>query len=183
MRLKKITLSAILLFFTFTPSIFAHSGLMSSTPHDGETINEEVEHVILIFNTPIETTSTLKITDELGKALLIEIIVDDKQMMGMFNTPLKDGKYQVAWKIIGEDGHPIEGKYSFIVDSSQIQEEEPMNSMESHSDISDKEIPEETILLENKSDSTIKITQIVLASILVAVIAGTVVWLFRRGGK
>ena len=37
-------------------------------------------------------------------------------MWANFLQPLKNGNYIVDWKIIGTDGHPIEGTFSFSVE-------------------------------------------------------------------
>ena len=183
-NLKKIALSVFLLFFAFIPSVFAHTSLSSSVPEDGETIQEEVEHVTLLFNTSIETMSTLKVTDEMGMEVpLEEITVDDKEMKGILESPLTTGNYQVDWKIVGQDGHPIEGEYSFSIGKSETEVEEPKVSMESPSDNVVEDLPEEKILRENNPGSTATNMMIAVACILIAVIAGVVMWLFRRGGK
>ena len=36
-------------------------------------------------------------------------------MWATFLQPLENGDYKVEWKIIGADGHPIEGDFSFSV--------------------------------------------------------------------
>ena len=182
--MKKIAWSVFLLFFAFIPSVFAHSGLSSSVPEDGETTQEEVEQVTLIFNTSIETTSTMKVTDEMGmEVALAETTVDDNEMKGILELPLTTGNYQVDWKIIGQDGHPIEGEYSFSIGKSETEVDEPKISMESDSVNVVEDLPEETILREDNLDSTATNLMIAVAFILIAVIAGVVVWLFRRGGK
>jgi len=181
--LKKIVLSAILLFLVFVPSVFAHSGLSSSVPKDGEIIQEEVEQVTLTFNTSIESTSTLKVTDKMGnKVSLAEISVNNKEMMGTLESPLTTGTYQVDWKIIGQDGHPIEGEYSFTIES--FEKEEPNESIESQTEeITVEDIPEDKILREGQPNSSTSSMMIAVAYILIAALAGAVVWLFRRGGK
>ena len=182
--MKKIILSAILLFFACVPSVFAHTGLSSSVPEDGETIQEEVEHVTLIFNTSIETMSTVRVTDAMGMEVpFAEITVDDKEMKAILEFPLTTGNYQVDWKIVGQDGHPIEGQYSFSIEKSETEIEEPKDSIESHPDNAVEDLTEETIILESNPDSTATNMMNAVAYTLIAVIVEVVVWLFRRGGK
>lgn len=177
-------MSAILFFYAFAPSVFAHSGLSSSVPADGEIIPEEVEQITLTFNTSIESTSTLKVKNELGNEVsLSEITVADKEMKGILESPLTPGTYQVNWKIIGQDGHPIDGEYSFIIDSSEKSVKESKELMESQIEITVEELPEDTNLREAQTNSNTSNMMITVAYILIAVIAGAVVWLFRRGGK
>ncbi len=40
-------------------------------------------------------------------------------MQMTWERPLTSGSYRVDWKIIGTDGHPINGTYSFVVASKE----------------------------------------------------------------
>ena len=43
-------------------------------------------------------------------------------MTAGFLSPLDNGTYTVEWKIIGADGHPIQGTYSFMVNQDELEE-------------------------------------------------------------
>ncbi len=46
---------------------------------------------------------------------LDKVLLKEKVMTGILSQPLSNGTYEVQWTIVGEDGHPIQGKYSFSV--------------------------------------------------------------------
>lgn len=182
--MKKTYVLSLLLYlvvFTFVPSALAHSGLESSVPQDGEVITENIFTFSLTFNTTIEDTSTFKITKESGKEIsLAEHIVKEKEMIGTLSSPLEDGTYIVTWKIIGEDGHPIENSYSFSVvtstDTVPELSEPPVVTDKNNSTSS----PDQDIIYENQNSNSNAI--MVICFVLLMVIAlGTTFWLLKRG--
>lgn len=107
---KYIVMMTILLFIISANTVSAHTGLTSATPADGEVILEEVHEIILDFNTKIEATSTVKVFNEANEEIIDNTInVNDHVMTAGFLSPLDHGTYSVDWKIIGADGHPIQG--------------------------------------------------------------------------
>ncbi|MFC5591480.1 copper resistance protein CopC [Sporosarcina soli] len=135
---KNIVLLTILLLIISANSVSAHTGLTSSSPADGEGIAEDVHEIELEFNTKIETTSTVKVFNENNEEISVGAIqVNENMMTGGFLSPLSNGTYTVDWRIIGADGHPIQGTYSFIVNQAEL--EDPIVSEET------QEIPAEPI--------------------------------------
>ncbi|MCK1997429.1 copper resistance protein CopC [Psychrobacillus psychrodurans] len=179
--MKKICVSLLILLFTFTPSALAHTGLESSVPQDGEVITENISTLSLTFNTTIEDTSTFKVTKESGLEIsLAEHIVKEKEMVGTLSSPLQDGTYIVTWKIIGEDGHPIEKSYSFsVVTSTETVQElsEPPVATEKNNSTSS---PDQDIIYQNQTSNSnaIMVTSVVL---LMVIALGTTFWLLKRG--
>jgi copper resistance protein C len=168
------------LFFTFVPSALAHTGLESSVPQDGEVITENISTLSLTFNTIIEDTSTFKISKESGQEIsLAEHIIKEREMIGTLSSPLQDGTYIVTWKIIGEDGHPIEKSYSFSVVTStetvQRLPEPPVVTEKNNSTSPDKDI-----IYQNQTSNSNAI--MIISVVLLMIIAlGTTFWLLKRG--
>ena len=109
--------------FAFSSAVSAHTGLTSSSPADGEEVAEDVHEIVLEFNTKIETTSTVKVFNENKEEIIISNTqVNDNMMTGGFMSPLDNGTYTVEWKIIGADGHPIQGTYSFMVSQDELED-------------------------------------------------------------
>lgn len=114
--LKKLFLFTLIFYLGFVNNTLAHTGLESSFPQDGEIIEEELEQVTFTFETKIEQGSTFELQNPKGETLPTEhISISENQMIGNFANPLENGEYQVHWKIIGADGHPIDGEFSFSV--------------------------------------------------------------------
>ena len=115
---KKLFIT-ILLVFSLNGHAFAHTGLESSSPQNGETISEEIQQIILTFETKIEQSSTIQLKSADGTEIPVkEITINHNQMVGNLEAPLDHGDYQVLWNIIGADGHPIEGTFTFNVNKT-----------------------------------------------------------------
>ncbi|WP_313236212.1 copper resistance CopC family protein [Sporosarcina ureae] len=126
---KNIVMMTILLFIISANTVSAHTGLTSATPADGEVVSEEIHEITLDFNTKIEATSTVKVVNEANEEVTVSTInVNDHVMTAGFLSPLDPGTYTVDWKIIGADGHPIQGTYSFVVNEDEL--EDPIVSEE-----------------------------------------------------
>lgn len=120
-------------FLGFVNNAMAHTGLESSSPQDGEIIGKDLEEVTFTFETKIEQGSTFEVQNINGETMSIEnISILENQMIGSLSNPLKNGEYQVHWKIIGADGHPIEGQFSFSVNVpvTKEPEEKPVKQQE-----------------------------------------------------
>jgi copper resistance protein C len=122
-EMKRIISATLILLFAFSPIVSAHTGLTSSSPAEEEDITEDVYEIVLEFNSKIESTSTVKVYDESKEEIIISNTqVSDNLMTGGFMSPLDNGTYTVEWKIIGADGHPIQGTYSFMVSQDELEE-------------------------------------------------------------
>lgn len=117
--MKKILVGIFIILFMFQTSTFAHSTLTKSSPADGQIAGNNLNELILEFDTPIENTSTITLISETGEQIPVEVSVDNNTIVGKINAQLKQGTYQVSWDIVGEDGHPINGTYLFMVDASE----------------------------------------------------------------
>jgi copper resistance protein C len=116
MMLNKIALLSILLFFIFGANVFAHSHLEESTPKNGEIVTEALSVITLTFETAIEPTSSFTLMDEKNASLpLSEVSISGNQLSANIEDDLTNGAYTIHWKIIGEDGHPLEGDIPFTI--------------------------------------------------------------------
>lgn len=114
---RKIVLFTFTLFFAFVSNSLAHTGLKDSSPKNGETVKTGLQAIRMSFQTKVELNSTFELKNSNGESIPLEnITLNEKQMAGNLSRPLENGIYQVLWKIIGADGHPIEGEFSFNVD-------------------------------------------------------------------
>ncbi|MFB4327517.1 copper homeostasis periplasmic binding protein CopC [Paenibacillus sp. CR_12] len=111
----------LLLVLVFPTATWAHSKLESSTPAADAKITESVKEVNLSFNENIdENLSTLKVKNAQGEEVEVsEVKVSQNTMAGTLAAPLPSGSYTVEWKIVGGDGHPVEGTYAFEVDAPE----------------------------------------------------------------
>lgn len=185
--MKKILVFMLLLFIIPSNTALAHTGMTNSSPADGEEVVGEVHEVALEFNTSIESTSTVKVSDENGEEIDINnIVIDDRVMTGAFMSPLDNGTYTVDWKIIGEDGHPIQGSYIFVVS-----QEEPVGT--TTKDEASTETPESSngqtidVPAEQPMEDPSKIASndvlVVILVLLFTIAGGFVGWIIGRRQK
>ncbi|REB04769.1 copper resistance protein CopC [Sporosarcina sp. BI001-red] len=184
--MKRIICATVILLFACTTTVSAHTGLTSSLPAEGEDITEDVHEIVLEFNSEIESTSTVKVFDKSKKEITISSTqVSENVMTGGFLSPLDNGTYTVEWKIIGKDGHPIQGTYSFIV--SQVELEEPVGTEEKQEPAV---VPKEKTIeepVEQSMEDSSKIASndvlVVILVILFTVAGGIFGWIIGRRQK
>ena len=186
--MKKILVLTIACLLTFGNMTYAHTGLESSNPEDGSTITEELTTVTLTFETEIEETSSFELQNANGEAVAVDnITVENNTMTGTFDQPIENGDYEVLWKIIGVDGHPIEGTFSFSVDApeSEMAEEEESTSEEATNGSAedtdeqvDKEEETKTDTAEEESSNGTVIG--IVIAVLVIVLIGSVLLMRRK---
>lgn len=113
----------LLLVLAFPTATLAHSKLKTSTPPADAKLTENVSEVSLSFNENIdENLSTIKIKNEQGDVVEVsEVTVSENNMVGTLASPLPSGSYTVEWKIVGGDGHPVDGTYNFEVDAPEAE--------------------------------------------------------------
>lgn len=116
--IKKLFLITFILFIVSVNNAFGHTGLESSSPQDGEVITAGPNDIKMTFETKVEQGSTFEVTNANGEPISIEnITLSNNQLTGRLLNELANGAYKVNWKIIGADGHPIEGEFSFSVNT------------------------------------------------------------------
>lgn len=116
MMLNKIILLSSLLFFLFGANVFAHSHLEDSTPKNGEIVTESLKAITLTFETVLEPTSSFTLFDENNISIpLSTVSISGNQLIANVENNLLNGTYNIHWKIIGEDGHQLEGDVPFTM--------------------------------------------------------------------
>ncbi|WP_307304500.1 copper resistance protein CopC [Neobacillus driksii] len=114
--LNKIALLSTLLLFIFGANVFAHSHLEESTPKNGEIVTQSLKDITLTFETALEPTSSFTLIDGNHTAIpLSTVSITGNQLIANVEDDLTNGAYTIHWKIIGEDGHPLEGDIPFTM--------------------------------------------------------------------
>lgn len=187
--MKRILSATLIFLLAFSSVGYAHTGLTNSSPTDGEEVTEDVEQLVLEFNTKIETTSTVKVFNESEEEMTInDTQVRDSVMTAVFPSPLDNGTYTVDWKVIGADGHPTQGTYSFEVIQEEIEEiAAPVEPVET------EEIPAEPVeesveepveqVIEDSSKIASNDVLVVILVILFTLAGGFIGWIIGRRQK
>ncbi|MEF3309420.1 copper resistance protein CopC [Paenibacillus sp. GYB004] len=103
------------LLFLSPISVQAHTGLKTSSPAGGETLDKSVTEIKMEFNTDIEPLSNFNVQNNKGETIKVNDIKIEKNLMSGKVDALPNGDYTVGWKIVGRDGHPIENKFTFSI--------------------------------------------------------------------
>lgn len=106
----------------------AHTGFESSSPADGEVIDEPVSGITLTFTgdaTPagegfvvLDPTGTIREPDDIST-------VDNRTWTLRFDEPLAGGDVGVRWMVAAPDAHPIDGSFSFTITAPVPEPPEP----------------------------------------------------------
>ncbi|TDL80821.1 copper resistance CopC family protein [Peribacillus frigoritolerans] len=123
---KILSLFGMLVLLILPNTAFAHTHMTSSNPEEGSTVTEPVKEIELTFDTPIESLSTMTLTRD-GADVPLEVKAEGETLKGISSSELENGSYTADWKIIGEDGHEMEGTLAFTV-QQEVKEEEPQPS-------------------------------------------------------
>lgn len=111
----------------------AHDTLLESDPADGDVLETSPEEITLSFSADVLDVSPLvRISDADGETVAeITPTVDGTVATATLPEPLPAGDYEVAWRVVSSDGHPIEGTFALTVEQDPAaQENEPAASDE-----------------------------------------------------
>lgn len=195
--MKKGFLTLVLFLMLLPGAAFAHTGLESAVPADGDTVTSALDELVLTFETPIEPLSEMKVVNEEGNEMQIaDIVVKENTLTGKLSEPLPNGTYTVNWTIVGEDGHTINNEYAFTVNAPAEPEQPDHSAAEDESTEGDTPAASEDTADEQNNtaapvvedvqeaqDSNTGNAGIWIALIVVVIIAGAYVALRRKGKK
>lgn len=168
--IKKVSLLFLFFFILLSNQVLAHTGLKDSTPEDGEVITEAIQELTLIFETKVEQTSKINVSNSNGESITLgNFVIEDDEMWATFLQPLENGDYKADWEIIGADGHPIEGEFSFSVnvpgDETSIDKQE-RTTIQPEQEVKQSNIP--TYIIPS------------IIGVLFVIVAGSFLWFMRR---
>ncbi|WP_158583020.1 copper resistance CopC family protein [Lysinibacillus yapensis] len=183
------TAAAVLLSTTISYNVFAHSNLSGSNPADGEVVTEPLNEITLEFEGQIEQGSFIDVTSSSGQAVEIkDIIIGDGTLTGTVAEPLPNDDYQVNWSIISEDGHPLEGEFTFTVNAPETETEEAVSAEASETpkaveetteaDNQSTEAQEGAVAEEAEAESSSTTTILIVVLLIVAIVSG--LFFFRK---
>ena len=117
----RFTLSILIAFqLSINPAI-AHSKLVNSIPSSNQIVNSHIHSVTLNFNEKIlvlknETPNKIQVIQvSSGKSESGKLTVANSRVKLQFSNSLDTGKYKVKYRVVSEDGHPVQGSYFFTV--------------------------------------------------------------------
>ncbi|MEJ6490386.1 copper resistance protein CopC [Leucobacter sp. USCH14] len=123
---------------TATPA-FAHDQLLSSEPAEAAELTASPTEVTLEFSNSVLTVgAVILLVDQDGTDWTAgEPVLDGPVVSAPIDGELPDGAYEVRWRVVSSDGHPISGIVPFTVGDAvavgETLEEEPERSSASTS--------------------------------------------------
>jgi len=105
-----------------SPPAFWHATLLSSEPAAKSTLTTSPTRIRLVFSEEIEASlGRIRLVAPDGSVTTLKSAGDPHDVSALIApipSPLGAGVYRVEWRIVSEDGHPIDGTYRFTVATS-----------------------------------------------------------------
>jgi len=102
-------------------SASAHTELVSSIPADGAVLQAAPVSVTFEFDEPLlPDLDTVSINNEQGANVYSQKVAPvDSSLTIAWPATLPDGTYQVAYRVVSDDGHPVTGAISFTIAAAE----------------------------------------------------------------
>jgi hypothetical protein len=100
----------------------AHADLVSTNPVDGAALTEAPESLVLSFNSLVlDGMAEVAISDSAGE-LVAGVVAETVETEVLVSWPvdLPGDTYNVAYRIVSEDGHPVTGSFAFSYPETSI---------------------------------------------------------------
>ena len=110
-----LTLSALAVLSPLSPAAHAHDDISSTTPADGTHLTVSPAEVTMVFtDNLIEVGSIVLVVDEAETSWTDgALVLNGDTIVQPVKADLPDGNYQVRWRVVSSDGHPIAGTFDF----------------------------------------------------------------------
>jgi methionine-rich copper-binding protein CopC len=163
----------------------AHADLVSTTPVDGAVLESAPQSLTLSFNsTLLEAMVELAVSNsdgELVSGVLVESVGTDA--IAQWPAGLPGDAYEVAYRIVSQDGHPVTGSLRFSYPSPETVTAEPTPDTTAEPEvttmddpISEPETAVPLVTEESASDSESMLVWVLGFVALALVVAGYFIW-------
>ena len=119
--IKKILVLAIASFFAFPVAAFAHGEMVQATPAVDSNVLTAPTEVSIEFDGKLQiigntNVNSIEVTDNQGQLISSPTsVVEGNKISTKLQLTDITGLVSVHYRIVSEDGHPVEGDYSFTV--------------------------------------------------------------------
>jgi hypothetical protein len=117
LRIAAATVAACIALLLGAAPAFAHTRLESSNPADGSKLDSVPGTISLTFNEAVQSEfATLKVVGPDGTEYQTGTVSAADGQVSTAVSPLGPaGAYQVGYRVVSDDGHPVQGTLSFIL--------------------------------------------------------------------
>ena len=174
--IRKIAGILALAFLLFANEAWAHTTLKESAPAAGGEVTEAIQELTLIYSTKIEENSSFTVTGSDGNTEQIETVYLDQDTVTVaMAEPLANDTYEVAWNIIGADGHPIQDSIEFTV-NVPVNEETEQETERTEEATPEPEVTDDENVGADENSAIVP----VVIGIIAIILATTLLFMFRR---
>ena len=124
--IKKILVLAIASFFAFPVAAFAHGEMVQATPAVDSNVLTAPTEVSIEFDGKLQiigntNVNSIEVTDNQGQVISSPTsVVEGNKISTKLQLTDITGLVSVHYRIVSEDGHPVEGDYSFTVGETAV---------------------------------------------------------------
>lgn len=95
----------------------AHDQVVSASPGENESLATAPTEVVIEFTADLlDTGALINVTNASGDDVTKgEIRLEERTVTQPLQPDLPDGQYQIVWRVVSSDGHPITDKYQFAI--------------------------------------------------------------------
>ena len=106
---------ALIIAVAVAPAASAHTQLLRSTPGDGQTVERLTEIELEFSGALLEVGNQVTLETEAGESIELPATVRQGSTLTapVPEAALTDGTVRLHWRVVAEDGHPIEGDIRF----------------------------------------------------------------------
>lgn len=119
--IKKILILCAALLISSPVNAFAHGEITQATPAADSTVIAVPSEVSIEFDGKLQTLgnesiNSLTVTDEQGQVISDPVsVVEGTKISNRLQLTDVTGLVSVHYRVVSEDGHPVEGDYSFTI--------------------------------------------------------------------
>jgi copper resistance protein C len=94
----------------------AHAALISSSPGEGATLDKAPSRVVLVFDEDVlEKFADIVVTAPDGAGISTGDAAVTAKRVVTTGRPTAAGDYTVAWRVVSDDGHPVDGQFTYTL--------------------------------------------------------------------
>jgi methionine-rich copper-binding protein CopC len=95
----------------------AHAVLTGSSPGEDATLDTAPTRVVLVFDENVQTQfANIVVTAPDGARISTgDAVVTDNKVTATVGLPTVRGDYTVAWRVVSDDGHPVDGQFTYTL--------------------------------------------------------------------
>lgn len=182
-----------LLFFFLTTTVSAHTELSTTNPANGSEMTEPLSEITLTYSGQIEEGSAFDLQNEQGEAIPVESFsITDGVLTGTLASPLENGAYTVNWNSISEDGHPLNGTFSFTVvvpeqdpvttETQETEDAESAEEMEEPAEQATEDSSDETVVAATATETDAGSSPLiwVIVGLVIVLVAASLLMVTKR---